>query len=183
MAHVNQMGEGSLPSITELFSLSNKTAICTGATGGLGLSMAIALAEAGADIVSIQLKGDPRADLLKEGVAACGRKLQVFETDVADSPTLRKCFQEIWAAGVVPDILLNCAGINRRSQVENFTDEDIDAVGFGILVSSNASWDLTADICIVIIDFCDKPEGNIRRCTRGGQEAVRAEETGQGELS
>lgn len=131
MAHINQMGEGTLPSITELFSLAGKTAICTGATGGLGLSMSIALAEAGADLVSIQMANDPRADLLKEGVAACGRKLQVFETDVADSPALRKCFADIWAAGVVPDILLNCAGINRRSQVENFTDEDIDAVSAG----------------------------------------------------
>lgn len=92
------------------------------------MSMSIALAEAGADIVSIQLPNDPRAEMLKEGVAACGRKLQVFETDVADSSALRKCFAEIWAAGVVPDILLNCAGINRRSKVEDFTDEDIDAV-------------------------------------------------------
>lgn len=100
MAHVNQMGTEALPSVTELFSLANKTAICTGATGGLGLSMAIALAEAGADIVSIQISGDQRAELLKEGVAACGRKLTVFETDVADSPALRKCFAEIWAAGV-----------------------------------------------------------------------------------
>lgn len=130
MAHVNQMGDSPLPSVSELFSLSGKTAITTGGTGGLGLSMAVALAEAGADIVSIQIHGDPRADLLKEGVEACGRKLTVFETDVADSPKLRQCFADIWASGVVPDILLNCAGINRRAQVEDFTDEDIDAVGF-----------------------------------------------------
>lgn len=128
MAHLNAMGDAPLPSITELFSLQGKTAITTGGTGGLGLSMAIALAEAGADIVSIQLPDDPRASLLKEGVESLGRKLTVFESDVADSAKLRACFAEIWAAGVVPDILLNCAGINRRAQVENFTDEDIDAV-------------------------------------------------------
>lgn len=104
MAHVNQMGTGSLPSVTELFSLADKTAICTGATGGLGLSMAVALAEAGADIVSIQIANDPRAELLKEGVAACGRKLTIFETDVADSPKLRQCFADIWAAGVVSSL-------------------------------------------------------------------------------
>lgn len=111
MAHVNQMGEGTLPSVEELFSLKGKTAITTGGTGGLGLSMAIALAEAGANIVSIQLAGDARASMLKEGVEACGRKLTVFETDVADSAKLRACFAEIWKAGIVPDILLNCAGI------------------------------------------------------------------------
>jgi len=128
MAHINQMGEDPLVPVSELFSLGGKIAITTGGTGGLGLSMAIALAEAGADIVSIQIANDPRAHLLKEGVESLNRKLTVFETDVADSPALRKCFVDIWAAGVVPDILLNCAGINRRAAVEDFTDEDIDAV-------------------------------------------------------
>lgn len=128
MAYLNQMGDSALPSVSELFSLSGKTAITTGGTGGLGLSMAIALAEAGADIVSIQIANDPRAHLLKEGIASLSRKLTVFETDVADSSALRKCFADIWAAGVHPDILLNCAGINKRAAVEDFTDEDIDAV-------------------------------------------------------
>lgn len=128
MASVNQMGEGTLPSVSELFSLQGKTAICTGGTGGLGLSMAIALAEAGADIVSIQMKDDARASMLEEGVKACGRSLKVFEADVADSPALRACFAQIWESGITPDILLNCAGINRRAKVEDFTDENIDAV-------------------------------------------------------
>ena len=128
MASINQMGHGTLPSVTDLFSLKGKTAICTGGTGGLGLSMAIALAEAGADIVSIQIKDDPRASMLADAVKECGRELKVFEADVADSPGLRACFGRIWDAGVVPDILLNCAGINRRAKVEDFTDENIDAV-------------------------------------------------------
>jgi 2-deoxy-D-gluconate 3-dehydrogenase len=128
MAHLAQMSSGTLPSVQELFSLAGKTAIVTGGTGGLGLAMSIALAEAGADIVSIQMPNDPRSNLLANAMEELGRKFQVFETDVADSPKLRECFAKIWEAGVIPDILLNCAGINRRSQVENFTDEDIDAV-------------------------------------------------------
>jgi len=128
MASVNQMGEGTLPTVQQLFELNGKTAIVTGGTGGLGLSMAIALAEAGADIVSIQMPKDPRAELLDRAMNELGRKLTVFETDVADSPKLRACFQDIWKSGVIPDILLNCAGINRRSRVEDFKDEDIDAV-------------------------------------------------------
>lgn len=135
MASINQMGEGKLPSIAELFLLNGKTAICTGATGGLGLSMTIALAEAGADIVSIQIQNDPRAELLAQGVKECGRKLTVFETDVSDSAALRQCFQRIWDSGIVPDILLNCAGINRRAKVEDFKDEDIDAVSLNSVCS------------------------------------------------
>lgn len=128
MADGAQISSGSLPSVSDLFSLANKTAIVTGGTGGLGLAMAVALAEAGADIVSIQLAGDPRASLLDDMVKALGRKLRVFETDVADSKKLRDCFAKIWEAGVLPDILLNCAGINRRAKVEDLKDEDIDAV-------------------------------------------------------
>ena len=128
MAQYAQMSEGKLPSVQELFSLQGKTAIVTGGTGGLGLAMSIALAEGGADIVSIQIPNDPRAELLQKATEEMGRKLQVFETDVSDSANLRACFAEIWKAGIVPDILLNCAGINRRNKVENFSDEDIDAV-------------------------------------------------------
>ena len=128
MAEVNQMGEGRLPSIQDLFKLDGKQAIVTGGTGGLGLSMTVALAEAGADIVSIQMKDDPRAGLLKEACDKLGRNLIIFQADVADSKSLRQCFQSIWDKGIIPDILLNCAGINRRSKVEDFTDEDIDAV-------------------------------------------------------
>ena len=132
MAEVNQMGSGTLPSVQELFSLANKTAIVTGGTGGLGLSMAVALAEAGADIVSLQVPNDPRADLLAQAVKKLGRKLTSFDADVADSKSLRETFAKIWGAGIVPDILLNCAGINRRSKVEDFKDEDIDAVSHGV---------------------------------------------------
>jgi 2-deoxy-D-gluconate 3-dehydrogenase len=153
MASVNQMGEGTLPSVTELFSLNGKTAIVTGGTGGLGLSMAVALAEAGADVVSIQIANDPRAALLEEGVVKqCGRKLRTYETDVSDSPKLRETFQKIWSDGVVPDILLNCAGINRRSKVEDFKDEDIDAVGFLFSLPRY----LSSCSCLI---YCGKPGG------------------------
>lgn len=136
MANINDQGNAPPCGVFEIFSLEGKTAICTGGTGGLGLSMSIALAEAGADIVSIQLSGDARSDMLKEGVAACGRKIRVFEANLADSAALRKCFADIWAAGIVPDILLNCAGINKRAKVEDFKDDDIDAVSWFDLYGS-----------------------------------------------
>lgn len=56
------------------------------------MSLAIALAEAGADIISIQLAGDPHTEMLVEGVKQCVRKLQIYETDVSDSQKLRETF-------------------------------------------------------------------------------------------
>ena len=49
-AHHAQTSEGKLPSVHELFALQGEIAIMTGGTGGIGLAMEIALAEAGADI-------------------------------------------------------------------------------------------------------------------------------------
>ncbi|KAI9873334.1 MAG: hypothetical protein M1830_000537, partial [Pleopsidium flavum] len=119
----------SPPPISTLFSLANRTALVTGGTGGLGLAMTVALAEAGANIVSIQMAEDPHGASLSTAMQKLGgRTLRVFECDVADSARLRDTFARIWAAGLEPDILLNCAGINRRGKVEDMRDEDIDAI-------------------------------------------------------
>ena len=86
-------------------------------------------AEAGANIVSIHLPADPGQPSLEEAIESVGRKCTAFEGDVGDSVALRRAFQSVWNAGVVPDILLNCAGLNRRGPIEEMTDEKIDLVG------------------------------------------------------
>lgn len=115
--------------VSRLFSIEGKTAVCTGVTGGLGKELCTTLAEAGCDIVSIQLKGDSAGPILEKAVKTLGRDFKSFDCDVGDSQALRRCFQEIWSSGVTPDIMLNAAGINKRGTVEDLTDEDIDAVG------------------------------------------------------
>ena len=114
--------------ITDLFSLEGLTAIVSGGTGGLGQAMALALAEGGADIISIEMASDPNSASLAEAVRLAGRKLTKFECDVGNSKALRSTFEDIWKSGVDPDILLNCAGIQRRSAAEEFDDETIDEV-------------------------------------------------------
>ncbi|PVH75078.1 NAD(P)-binding protein [Cadophora sp. DSE1049] len=112
--------------LTNLFSLEGKTAIVTGGTGGLGKAMTIALAQAGAIIVSIQLPKDPNSAALAEAVAGVGSKVTPFECDLASPQDLRRCYASIWEAGFAPDVLLNCAGIIRRDACEDAKDEDID---------------------------------------------------------
>lgn len=90
--------------------------------------MTCALAEAGASIISIQLANDPNKHVLVDAIKTLGRSIDIFECDVGDSKNLRSTFAKIWDAGVIPDILLNCAGIVRRGKAEEMTDEDIDAV-------------------------------------------------------
>lgn len=118
----------SSSSIMDLFALHGKTAIITGATGGLGLVLALTLAEAGADIVSVQFPNDPAGPSLKEAVEGLQRKFSVFECNIADSASIRNAFAAIWEAGIVPDILLHCAGITRIAKIEDTPDDYIDAV-------------------------------------------------------
>ncbi|KAF7589719.1 hypothetical protein BBP40_003917 [Aspergillus hancockii] len=115
--------------LDSLFSIRDKTAICTGVTGGIGQELCLTLAEAGANIVSIQLPGDPNGAKLRSGVESFGRSFSAFECDICESKVFRETFHQIWEAGIQPDILLNCAGVNRRGKVEDLTDEDIDVVG------------------------------------------------------
>lgn len=111
-----------------MFSLEGKSAILTGATGGLGSALATALASAGASIISIELPGDSLSAELKSKIEAVGGKVTQFQCDLRNPKSLRECYQSIWNAGVVPDILLNCAGIMRRNLCENATDDELDLV-------------------------------------------------------
>lgn len=90
--------------------------------------MCLAMAESGADIVSIHAPGDPAQESLVQAITAVGRKVRGFACDVGVSKDLRSTFHSIWESGITPDILLNCAGLNRRGAIEEMTDEKIDLV-------------------------------------------------------
>lgn len=117
-----------IPDVAKLFSLEGKTAIVTGGTGGLGTAMTMALAAGGADIVSIELPDDPGSQTMKDAVAKTGRNLKQYQCNVRMPKDLRAVYQKIWSDGVKADILLNCAGVQRRAEAVDFTDEDIDLV-------------------------------------------------------
>ncbi|KAF2487493.1 hypothetical protein BDY17DRAFT_289075 [Neohortaea acidophila] len=114
--------------VAKMFGLHGKTAIVTGGTGGLGTAMTTALASAGADIISIEIHNDPGSERTAKIVTDCGRKIRKYECDVSNLKSIRATYQKIWSDGLSADILLNCAGIQRRSDAADFTDEDIDAV-------------------------------------------------------
>ena len=127
--------------VSELFSLRGKTAICTGSTGGIGKELCLTLAEAGCDIVSVQLPADPALPSLEHDIEALGRRFSSFECDIGNSQHVRSCFGKIWATGVEADILFNGAGINRRGNAIDLTDADIDLVSAKILhmIDSNVA--------------------------------------------
>ena len=119
-----------MPNILQSFSLEAKTILITGATGGICSGVSAAHAEAGADIVSLELPNDPQSHELRRKVEATGRKLTVFECDMKDDKSIKDAFEAIWGVGIVPDILVNGAGITNIQPIEDTSVARLDAVCF-----------------------------------------------------
>lgn len=107
------------------FSLEGKGAIVTGANTGLGQGIAIALAEAGADLA---LVGRSRPDETVTRIEALGRKAQVITADLADAEGVGAIVADARSALGSVDILVNNAGIIKRNDSIDFTFEEWDSV-------------------------------------------------------
>ncbi|HTU09906.1 MAG TPA: 2-dehydro-3-deoxy-D-gluconate 5-dehydrogenase KduD [Allosphingosinicella sp.] len=111
--------------MTNIFDLSGKAAIVTGANTGIGQAIAVALAEAGADVA---LAGRSRADETAAAVAALGRRAVLIEADLGSTAPVQSVVDETLAAFGRLDILVNNAGIIRRADAADFSEADWDAV-------------------------------------------------------
>ncbi|MDI3091917.1 SDR family oxidoreductase [Priestia megaterium] len=110
----------------DLFSLDGKVAAITGATRGIGRSMAIALAEAGSDIALLQRSKEFLG--VKEEIERLGRKCFIVNCDLENASEVSKAISSVVAYFGKLDILVNNAGIQRRSPAVDFAEEDWDAV-------------------------------------------------------
>jgi len=126
VAHVNNPYFKNGKMTLNLFNLSGKTAVVTGCDTGLGQGMAIALAEAGADIVGASLIGDATAT--KEAVEAAGRKFVYHQVDISDREQLYAFINKVKAENEKIDILVNNAGIIMRKPAAEHHDEYWDKV-------------------------------------------------------
>ncbi len=110
-----------------LFDVSGKKVIFTGATGGLGQSMAEGLLEAGAEVVLVGASG--RCRTLAEEYRTRGWKAHGLPCDLASTEEIRDCFgKALDLLGGEIDVLVNAAGIQRRAPSEDFPLEDWQAV-------------------------------------------------------
>jgi 2-deoxy-D-gluconate 3-dehydrogenase len=107
------------------FDLSGKCALVTGANTGIGQAIAVALAEAGAD-VALAGRSDPAETLAL--IAAAGRKAVNIRADLGGTAQVQRVVDEALAGLGRIDILVNNAGIIRRDDLLQFSEEDWDAV-------------------------------------------------------
>lgn len=114
-------------SIHSLFDLHGKTAIVTGCNKGIGRSMALGLAEAGADIIGVSASLQPGSEVEK-AVQGLGRQFYPFQADFSDRTKVYDFIQQVKSRFPNIDILINNAGTIRRAPAAEHSDEDWDNV-------------------------------------------------------
>jgi 2-deoxy-D-gluconate 3-dehydrogenase len=115
-------------SVLNLFDLTGKTALVTGCKRGIGKAMAIALAEAGADIVGVSASLESSGSEVGQAVTALGRSFRGYACDFAKRDTLYAFIAQAKADTPVIDILVNNAGTIRRNPAAVHSDDYWDLV-------------------------------------------------------
>ncbi|MET9923033.1 SDR family oxidoreductase [Streptomyces sp. NPDC006435] len=138
------------PRGTERFDLTGRTAVVTGAARGLGRSFAIGLAEAGADLVLVDLPGAEGIDATAAAVEALGRRCRTYGQDLADIDALPGFVDTVRAEAGPLHVLVNNAGTAALERFNEITPAswshimrvNVDAVFF---LSQRVAEHMTAD--------------------------------------
>jgi 2-deoxy-D-gluconate 3-dehydrogenase len=125
--------------------VSGKTALVTGAGSGLGRSIALALAEAGADVAVTELPGRiENARVVAASIRAMGRNALVVKLDVTSVKNIQRAVDAVVKGFSRIDILVNNAGINVPKQALDVTEDD---------------WDRILDVNLKGVFFCAQAVG------------------------
>jgi NAD(P)-dependent dehydrogenase (short-subunit alcohol dehydrogenase family) len=108
--------------LEDLFSLEGRLALVTGASGGIGGEIAFALAMAGAR-VALAGRSRERLEKIQGRIAAGGGSATAFAADLEASDAIAPLLQAIGDELGTVDILVNCAGTNRREPIAEVKDE------------------------------------------------------------
>lgn len=130
-------------SVLDTFGLEGKTALVTGSRRGIGKGMAIALAEAGADIIGVSASLETQGSDLEKAVTDLGRGFKGYTCNFSDRQALYVFIERVKAENPRIDILVNNAGTILRAPAVGHSDEYWDKV---IEVNLNAQFVLSREI-------------------------------------
>lgn len=113
--------------LEKLFSLESKVVLFTGAAGGIGSELAAGLAEAGASLALCDID-KPKLDEIKARIESEGGKATAHILNVTDKNNIKSCVEEIGNHYGHVDVLVNCAGINKREGFLDVEEETYDRI-------------------------------------------------------
>ena len=129
--------------ILDQFKLAGQNALVTGCKRGIGKAMAIALAEAGADIIGVSATLEMEGSEVEQAVTARGRKFKGYACDFSDRQALYRFITQVKSDFPRIDILINNAGIIIRTPAVEHPDESWDKV---VEVNLSAQFILSREI-------------------------------------
>ena len=110
-------------SVLDAFRLDGKTALVTGSRRGIGKAMALALAEAGADIIAVSANLEASGSDIENETRALGRRFAGYQCDLGDRDAVYRLIDAVHGSGRQVDILINNAGTILREPAARHTDE------------------------------------------------------------
>jgi 2-deoxy-D-gluconate 3-dehydrogenase len=110
------------------FDLTGKKALVTGCSRGIGKAMAVALAQAGADIVGVSATLEKTGSAIEKEVLATGRRFEAYACDLSDREAVKSLLTQLTAEHPDLEILVANAGTIRRAPAAEHSDEDWDHV-------------------------------------------------------
>ena len=116
-----------------LFDLAGRVAVVSGAAQGMGRATALAVAEAGSDVMLVDrnLEG---AEVTAEQIRSLGRKALSANTNVSDPDAIRELFQQVDAEFGRVDFLGNIAGDGHLAKPEDLAIDDLHRVFQNLVV-------------------------------------------------
>lgn len=112
--------------VLDLFRLDGRTALVTGSRRGIGRSMAVALAEAGADVIAVSRNQEAAGSELEREVTALGRRFRGLRCDLGQRPQVYALLEQLGDQCI--DILVNNAGTILRKPAAEHPDDWWDQV-------------------------------------------------------
>lgn len=131
----------------KIFNLENKVAIVTGGNRGLGKAIALALADAGADIVIVGRSEEKNSEVVRE-IREKGRQAISFSTNLRDIPEINRMVENVVEQFGKLDILVNNAGVSHTQLAFDLKEED---------------WDKVMDLNVKSLFFCCQAAGRMMK--------------------
>lgn len=125
------------------FRVDNKLALVTGSSRGIGLAIATALAESGADIIGVSSKLEPSGSDLEKAVVKAGKKFYAYQCDLSKRDSIYSFLEKVKNDHPRIDILINNAGHILRKPVAEHPDDYWDTI---ININLNAQFILAREI-------------------------------------
>jgi len=107
--------------------LEGKVAIVTGASGGIGQAVAVAMASAGADVV-VCGQNQGRLDATARLIQSSGRKVLSYSMNISQADAVQQMVDDVMAKWSRIDVLVNNAGITRDGLIMRMSEQDWDEV-------------------------------------------------------